>query len=236
MNELSPAASVSDLGALPQWNLTRSLSEHRAHRRWRADLASGRRRRPRPSGGAGRASWRQRRGAELGEAVAAYEALQDLLGRIGSYAQLVYAGNMTDPAIARFYQTIQERVTDIAAELLFFTLELNKLEDADLADEAEGAGAGALPALAAIPCAPSAPHQLSDEVERCCTTNRSSAAPPGIRLFDETMARLRFPFDGKALTIERALNLLTDRDGAKRKTAAKALATGLRERAARPSR
>jgi len=43
------------------------------------------------------------------------EALQDVLGRIMSYAQLVHAGNMMDPEIGRFYQTTQERVTDISS-------------------------------------------------------------------------------------------------------------------------
>ena len=57
--------------------------------------------------------------------------MQEVLGRIMSYAQLVHAGNMTDPEIGRFYQTMQERVTDISTELLFFTLEMNRLDDAD---------------------------------------------------------------------------------------------------------
>jgi len=36
-------------------------------------------------------------GKGLGEAVARYEALSDLMGRIGSYASLYYAQNMADP-------------------------------------------------------------------------------------------------------------------------------------------
>src|SRR4030095_16539334 len=74
-------------------------------------------------------------GAALGQAGASYESIQEVLGRIMSYAQLVHAGNMTDPEIGRFYQTMQERVTDISTELLFFTLELNRLEDGVIAEK-----------------------------------------------------------------------------------------------------
>ena len=58
-------------------------------------------------------------------AIKRYEAIQEKLGRVMSYAQLVYAEAMTDPKHAKFYQSSQERVTDISVELLFFTLEIN---------------------------------------------------------------------------------------------------------------
>ena len=61
-------------------------------------------------------------GDALGAAVVRFERLQDDLGRISSYAQLLYAGDMSNPEITRFYQTIQERLTDISSDLLFFTL------------------------------------------------------------------------------------------------------------------
>ena len=67
-------------------------------------------------------------GDALATAISRFERLQDDLGRIGSYAQLLYAGDMSDPEISRFYQTIQERLTDISSDLLFFTLELNRIE------------------------------------------------------------------------------------------------------------
>ena len=70
-------------------------------------------------------------GAALGAAIADYERLQDLIGKIGSYAQLLYAGDMSNPEITRFYQTIQEKLTDISSELLFFSLELNRMDEAE---------------------------------------------------------------------------------------------------------
>src|SRR6185503_17306451 len=72
-------------------------------------------------------------GKTLGAAVAGFEALSDLIGRIGSYAQLYYAQDQADPKRGQFAQNVSEKLTDIDSKLLFFRLELNKMEDADLA-------------------------------------------------------------------------------------------------------
>src|SRR5688572_1426123 len=71
-------------------------------------------------------------GAKLAEAVKRYEAIDDLLGRLISFASLVYAGNTTDPVRAKFYGDMQERITQASLHMLFFTLELNRLDDAAL--------------------------------------------------------------------------------------------------------
>ncbi|MGB7858812.1 MAG: oligoendopeptidase F, partial [Pseudolabrys sp.] len=71
-------------------------------------------------------------GGALAKAVARYEALDDRLGRLMSYAALMYAGNTTDPERAKFYGDVQERITASTLHLLFFTLELNRIDDAQL--------------------------------------------------------------------------------------------------------
>jgi oligoendopeptidase F len=229
MNELSPTAGHNELGILPQWNLT-DLYQSPSAPALDADLAMAAK-----EAKAFRTSWEGNLGEASGEAMAkaivAYEALQDLLGRIGSYAQLVYAGNMTDPTIAQFYQTIQERTTDIAADMIFFTLEINRIEDAALAAKL------AVPALAHYrPWLDTVrsfrAHELSDEAERMLHDKSVVGRAAWNRLFDETTAGQRFQFEGKSLTIDATLNLLTDRDGTMRKTAAKALSAGLTERVA----
>ncbi len=229
MNDLSPTATGNDLGSLPQWNLgdlyqspaapalesdlTKATGESKAFRKnWEGKLAAA-------------------SGEELAVAIGAYETLQDLFGRIGSYAELVYAGNMTDPTIAQFYQTIRERITDIGAETIFFTLEINRIDDAALAAKLKiGSLAHYRPWLDTVRSF--RPHQLSDEVERLLHDKSVVGRAAWNRMFDETTAGQRFVFEGKKLTIDATLNLLTDRDGAKRKMAAKALAVGLNERVA----
>jgi oligoendopeptidase F len=68
-------------------------------------------------------------GSALAEAVQRYEAIDDLMGRIGSYAGLLHAGNTVDPARTKFYGDVQERLTAASTHLLFFTLELNRIDD-----------------------------------------------------------------------------------------------------------
>ena len=162
-------------------------------------------------------------GAGLGEAIRAYEALQETLGRITSFAQLVYCRAMDDAEVARFFQTTQERVTDLTAELLFFVLEINRLHDEEL-EEARAASpevARYAPWLRDIRVFK--PHQLTDDLERILHEKDVAGRAAWVRLFDETTAALRFPVDGKDLTSAEALHLLADKDSEVRSTAAKSL-------------
>ncbi len=161
-------------------------------------------------------------GRDLGAAVVAFEKLQDTLGRIMSYAGLVYAGDQSNSEIGRFFQMMQERVNDISSTLLFFTLEINKIEDAVLAEQLKAkelAHYGAwLRDVRAFRT-----HQLSDEVEKLLHEKYVAGRAAWTRLFDETSADLRFPIDGKDLTSAEALHLLSEPDPQLRKTAAKSL-------------
>ena len=71
-------------------------------------------------------------GAHLAQAIAENEAIDEALGKAGSYASLLFAANSSDAAISRFSQSINERLTDISGDLLFFTLEINRMDDAAL--------------------------------------------------------------------------------------------------------
>jgi oligoendopeptidase F len=168
--------------------------------------------------------------ADLARAIARYEQDEDLLGRIGSYAQLYHAGDMSDRAVGRFYQTTMERLSEITSNLIFFTLELNRIED-----EALDSLLATDPDLARY--APwlrdiraSRPHQLADEQERLLHEKQVTGRAAWIRLFDETMADMRFTLDGDERSLEQTLHLLQEADGAQRKAAAKALGNGFEEK------
>ena len=161
-------------------------------------------------------------GAALGEAIAAYEEIAERLGKATSYAQLVFAANVGDPAAGRFHQTVQERATDISTETLFFTIEINRLDDAVLAKQLESPAAGRYAPWIRDTRA-FRPHQLSAEVEKILHEKSVTGRAAWVRLFEETVADLRFPVDRKALTLADVLNGLTDRDGAVRRKSAKAL-------------
>jgi oligoendopeptidase F len=158
-------------------------------------------------------------GALLGAAIETYERLEEQAGRIMSYASLVHAGNLADPEIGRFFQTMQERINAVSTTLLFFTLELNRLEDADLeAKEADPALARYRPWLRDTRAF--RPHQLSDEIEKLLHEKSVAGRAAWTRLFDETIADLRFPIGGRELTEAEALDLLSDREPAIRREAA----------------
>ncbi|MGA2795275.1 MAG: M3 family oligoendopeptidase, partial [Roseiarcus sp.] len=161
-------------------------------------------------------------GEKLGLAVRAYEAIQDLVGRIMSYAGLVYAGDTSDPARAKFYGDAQEKVTALAGDLLFFELELNRLDDALIdAAMADPLAGHYRPWLEDI--RKERPHQLSNEIEQLFLEKSVSGAAAWNRLFDDTIAALRFKFEGEELTLEPLLAKMQDPDEKKREAAAQAL-------------
>ena len=162
-------------------------------------------------------------GAGLGEAVRRYEAIDDLMGRIGSYAGLVHAGNTVDPARTKFYGDVQERMTSASTHLLFFTLELNRIDDAILEAAAADPALGHYrPWLEDV--RRYKPYQLEDRVEQLFHEKSVTGYSAWNRQFDATIANLRFTVSGKKLAIEPTLTLLQDRSAAKRKAAAQALA------------
>ena len=161
-------------------------------------------------------------GAALAAMLARYEKIEETLGRLASYAQLQFAQDSNDPAIGRFYQQVSERVTTISSDLIFLSLELNRLDDAALDDKLRD------PALARYrpflrDLRVFRPHQLSDELEKLLHEKEVTGRSAWSRLFDETVAGMRVPVRGEELTVSAALNKLSDRDRAIRHDAATAI-------------
>ena len=167
-------------------------------------------------------------GVTLAVAIERYEALQDMLGRVMSFAQLVYSGNMSDPETGKFYQSVQETVTTLSTDLVFFALELNNISEERLEEKlASERLAHYRPWLRDTRSF--RPYQLSDEVERLLHEKQVAGRGAWVRLFDETMAGLRFPLDGEDLTSSEILNKLTSHDPETRKAAAKSFGAVLGE-------
>jgi oligoendopeptidase F len=226
-----PAARKTALGTLPEWNLADlysglddpaikrdlnradadSIAFESAYKGKLADLAKS-----------------AQAGTGLAEAVRRYEAIDDLMGRLGSYSGLLHAGDTVDPARTKFYGDVQERLTAASTHLLFFSLELNRIDDALLeramADPALGHYRPWLEDVRRY-----RPYQLEDRVEQLFHEKSMTAYSAWNRQFDATIANLRFKVLGKSLAIEPTLNLLQDRSGEKRKTAAQALAATFKD-------
>ncbi len=162
-------------------------------------------------------------GEWLAVAVKRYEAIDDVMGRLSSYAGLVHAGNTVDPKVSKFYGDVSERLTAASVHLLFFTLELNRLDDAVLQRAMETPSLGHYrPWLEDI--RKDKPHELEDRIEQLFQEKSLTGRGAWNRLFDQTITSLRFKVSGKELAIEPTLNLLADRSEPKRKAAAEALA------------
>ena len=161
-------------------------------------------------------------GEALGQLVGEYEAVQEILGRLTSYAYLRYCTNMEDAEVAQFFQNLSEAATDISSDLLFLPLELNRIDDDDLEQLSAAAPLAHYgPWLRDVRAY--RPHQLSDDLERLLHEKKISGRSAWMRLFDETVAALRFPVAGKDLTSAEALNLLSDADEGRRRAAAKSI-------------
>jgi oligoendopeptidase F len=221
---LTLPVSQPDLGALPEWRLddlytgidspvfaadmTRAAIEARAFSaRYKGALAG----------------LLSQGGEAFVGPVREYEALQDLMGRLMAFASLTYAGDTTDGARAKFYGDASQKITDIAGDLLFFELEINRLDDSALdAAMADGPLAHYRPWLEDI--RKEKPHQLGDEVEQLFLEKSVTGAGAWNRLYDETLAALRFDVDGESLTLEPALARMSEREEPRRAAAAAALA------------
>ncbi len=163
-------------------------------------------------------------GADIAAAIAEFERIDEILGRLLTYAQLLFAADATNATIARFTQSVNERVTTISAQLIFFTLELNRLDEATLAPRlADPALAHYAPFLRDLRVF--ADHQLSDELEKLLHEKDITGRAAWNRLFDETIAGLRANVDGQELTVTDTLNLLSDPDRARRQAAGHAIGT-----------
>jgi oligoendopeptidase F len=220
------------LGALPEWNLgdlypamdstelqrdlSRAAEEVKAfEEKWKGTLAQ-----EAGKGGDGR----------LGEAVEEYEAIEELIGRIASYAGLLYAGDTSDPARAKLYGDVQQKLTDAGSNMLFFALELNRIEDEliERALQSDRKLARYRPWI--LDLRKDKPYQLEDRIEQLFHEKSLTGRSAWNRLFDETMTALRFKVGDEELSLEPTLNKLQDPDGEVRKQAADALAETLKSR------
>ena len=227
----SPASDQAALGALPEWNLAdlypgmdsaeytsdlaRAATDCAAFaEKWRGKLAT--------AAGSPDAS------AQLFQAVQDYEAIEDRLGRIMSYAGLIYSGDTTDATRAKFYGDAQEKITNASSDLLFFTLELNRIDDALLEKALNTAPLSHYrPWIEDV--RREKPYQLEDRIEQLFHEKSVTGRGAWNRLFDETIASLRFQVDGQELSLEPTLNLMQDKKQETRKAASEALAATLKD-------
>lgn len=222
-HQTAAPASHSDLGPLPEWDLT-DLYPAPDSPELARDLAA------LEAACTSFAADYQGRLADLGvdemaRCIHRYEEIDMLAGRLMSYAGLRYYQDTTDAARVKMMSDLQEKITTFTTPLVFFSLEFNRIEDAAydrlFADPALARFKPVFDRMRAM-----RPYQLSDELEQFLHDNSVVGATAWNKLFDETTAAMQFDVNGQMLGIEATLNLLTDHDRPTREAAAKALAKG----------
>ncbi|MFN3511810.1 MAG: M3 family oligoendopeptidase [Phenylobacterium sp.] len=217
---------------LPQWRLD-DLYSGREDPRIEADLTAAAATNQELTALKGRFLELRSQPRELGElldrGVSLYEQATNGLWSVGAFASLAASTARDDPAWAKFEADFRARAAQIAAESLFFTLELNQLEDAELeaALSAHPPAARWRPWLRRLRL--TRPHELSQDLERLLI-DRGPAVANWMRLWDETLARLTVKAGRDTLTLSEALNRLSDPDAGRRRQAAQGLAKSLEER------
>jgi oligoendopeptidase F len=171
----------------------------------------------------------QRLGLLLAQGIGFYESALNGLWAVGAYAGLAASVARDDPAWAKFESDVRARSAAIGAESLFFTLELNQLEEWEIeaALRADPAAARYRPWLRRVRLG--RPHELSADLERMLV-DRAPALANWTRLYDETLSRMTVKAGPEALTLAEALNRMSDPAPTRRKAAAQGLAKALEER------
>ena len=130
-------------------------------------------------------------GSALADVIERFERIEEQLGKVASYAQLLHAARTDDPEIGRFFQTVQEQVNEAGTRLLFITLEINRIEDDALAAKVAQSERSPTTGPGCATCAASAaPARRRDRARPAREVGHRRSA--WVRLFDETMAGLRF--------------------------------------------
>ena len=149
-----------------------------------------------------------------------YEEGSELGDKLGNYAFLIYATNMNETKIVQFYQDINEKLTELSSDLIFFTNEINATEENDFSLLLDGSGKykNWLSNLRRYK-----DHQLDEKSEKILLDKNLTAHSSWVRFFEEKINELRFSIDGKDLNSSDALNQLSDHDPETRKKAAQSI-------------
>ena len=164
---------------------------------------------------------------EMLDAVHRYEQIDLIAGRIMSFAGLRYYQLTIDPNRAKFMSDIQDKITVSTTPLVFFSLEFNRLDEANLAALcAQNTDlARYTPVFKRMRAMK--PYQLSDELEKFLHDQSVVGTAAWNRLFDETVAGLVFVIEGDKLPLEAAANKLSDQNRDTREAAAREIAAVL---------
>lgn len=167
---------------------------------------------------------------ELLAAVKTLEAIEDLGGRVGSFASLHYSTDTANPQLGALVQKVTEFGAQIDQKTVFFNLEWNDTDDAIanklLSDPKLAKYSHMLEAGRRYK-----PYQLSEVEEQLLSEKSVTGRSAWVRFFTQLTSALRLDYDDQKLTLTQVLTKMHDTDRETRRKAAEAITGGLSEKA-----
>lgn len=166
--------------------------------------------------------------SQLLKAIIELENIDIKIDKIMSYAHLLVAEDGNNEKNKIFYQQMQEQITNIASSIVFFSLELNEVSDAKLnkiyADKKLEPYKNWIKNIRKFK-----PYQLDVKTEKLLQEKSITSRSAWVRLFDDTIASLKFPFKGKNLSSAEIFNFLSDKKESNRKKSAEVVSGVLKD-------
>ena len=166
--------------------------------------------------------------SQLLKAIIELENIDIKIDKIMSYAHLLVAEDGNNEKNKIFYQQMQEQITNIASSIVFFSLELNEVSNAKLnkiyADKKLEPYKNWIKNIRKFK-----PYQLDVKTEKLLQEKSITSRSAWVRLFDDTIASLKFPFKGKNLSSAEIFNFLSDKKESNRKKSAEVVSAVLKD-------
>ena len=166
--------------------------------------------------------------SQLLKAIIELENIDIKIDKIMSYAHLLVAEDGNNEKNKIFYQQMQEQITNIASSIVFFSLELNEVSNAKLnkiyADKKLEPYKNWIKNIRKFK-----PYHLDVKTEKLLQEKSITSRSAWVRLFDDTIASLKFPFKGKNLSSAEIFNFLSDKKESNRKKSAEVVSGVLKD-------
>lgn len=159
------------------------------------------------------------------KAIENYQEICEKIAKVGSFSYLIYASDLSNQDFVAFHQDVSEKIAEIEKDLVFFSLEINKIEDLEAIFVNFADLEKFRPFLRDLRVFRK--HQLSKDLEKFALEKNIAARDGWVRLFDETVNNLEFSYREKTLSSQEIFDLMSDADENVRKDAALAISETL---------
>ena len=147
-----------------------------------------------------------------------YESIIGMIEKIASYSFLYTQTRLDDSDALAFYQKTVEFLTSVESELVFYELEVAKL-DYNKTIEVSGDYRSWIEGLFRFK-----DHMLSTQVEETLSKKSITSIIGWIRLYDEILSRIDFDFEGKTISLPEIMEIASHSNNSEKREKASRIA------------